>query len=67
MRQRFGEFVFDTASRELTRDGVVVPLQPKVFRLLEVLLEARPSALSKPQLHDLVWPEVHVSDASLSR
>jgi TolB-like protein/Tfp pilus assembly protein PilF len=67
MRQRFGEFVFDTGSRELIRSGVVVPLQPKVFRLLEVLLEARPSALSKPQLHDLVWPDVHVSDASLSR
>ncbi len=67
MRQRFGRFVFDTGSRELTRDGVVVSLQPKAYRLLEVLLEARPSALSKPQLHDLVWPDVHVSDASLSR
>jgi TolB-like protein/Tfp pilus assembly protein PilF len=67
MRQRFGEFVFDTGSRELIRSGVVVPLQPKAFRLLEVLLDARPSALSKTQLHDLVWPDIHVSDGSLSR
>lgn len=67
MRQRFGQFVFDTGSRELTRDGAAVPLQAKAFRLLEVLLEARPSALSKPQLHDLIWPDVHVSEASLSR
>jgi TolB-like protein/pimeloyl-ACP methyl ester carboxylesterase/tetratricopeptide (TPR) repeat protein len=67
MRQRFGRLVFDTGSRELTRDGVVVPLPPKAFRLLEVLLEARPSALSKTQIHDLVWPDVHVSEASLSR
>ena len=44
-----------------------MPLQPKAFRLLEVLLETRPSALSKTQLHDLIWPDVHVADASLSR
>lgn len=67
MRLRFGQFVFDTGSRELTRDGGIVPLQPKAFRLLEVLLDARPRALSKQQLHDLVWPDVHVTDASLTR
>jgi adenylate cyclase len=67
MRYRFGQFVFDTGRRELTRAGAVVSLQPKAFRLLEVLLEAGPCALSKQQLHDRIWPDIHVSDASLTR
>ena len=67
MHVRFGDFLLDTATRELLRRGAVVPLPPKTFRLLEVLLEARPRALSKQELHALVWPDVYVSDASLTR
>ncbi len=67
MRYSFAEFVFDTASRELTRDGARVPLTPRPFRLLEALLAARPRALSKQELHELVWPGLYVSDASLTR
>ncbi len=67
MRVRFGDFCFDTATRELQRRGAVVPLPPKTFRLLEVLLEARPRALSKDELHALVWSGVYVSEASLTR
>ena len=44
-----------------------MPLPPKVFRLLEVLLENRPRALSKQELHDLIWPRTYVSDSSLAR
>ncbi len=66
MRYRFADFVLDTSTRELLRDGRPVPLSPKAFRLLEVLLEARPNALPKERLHDLVWGEVHVCDESLA-
>ncbi len=67
MRVRFGDFSFDTATRQLQRRGAVVPLPPKTFRLLEVLLEAQPRALSKDELHALVWSGVYVSEASLTR
>ena len=41
-------------------------LAPKAWRLLEVLLEARPKAVSKAVLHEEVWPDVIVSEATLS-
>ena len=42
-----------------------MPLSPKAFRLLEILLDRRPEALSKSELLDCLWPETSVSDASL--
>jgi len=44
-----------------------VHVQPKVFRLLELLLEARPKALSKDALQDAIWPKTFVSERSLAR
>src|SRR3970282_731628 len=66
MRARFGECTLDTSTRELLRDGTAVHLTGKAFRLLEVLIEHRPTALSKDQLQDLVWPGVFVSEANLT-
>jgi hypothetical protein len=37
-----------------------------MFRLLEVLLESRPRAISKSELHDRIWPRTFVSEAALS-
>jgi hypothetical protein len=42
-----------------------MPLSPKAFRLLEILLDRRPEALSKSELLDCLWPETSVSDAGL--
>lgn len=67
MRVRFGEFLFDTGTRELRRRGIPVPLPPKTFRFLEVLLERRPDAVSKSALLDLVWPDTFVTESSLAR
>jgi DNA-binding winged helix-turn-helix (wHTH) protein len=67
MRLRFDEFVFDTGTRELRRGAEAVPLPPKTFRFLEVLLERRPEAVSKAALMDLVWPDTFVSESSLAR
>jgi DNA-binding winged helix-turn-helix (wHTH) protein len=66
MRLRFGECILDTDSRELWRGEEPVHLVPKAFRLLEVLLDARPRVLSKSDLLGLVWPEAFVSEANLS-
>lgn len=67
MRLRFGDFVFDSRTRELRRGETAVPLGPTTLRFLEVLLERRPEALSKSQIMELVWPDTFVTEASLAR
>ena len=66
MRLRFGEFTFDTESRELRQGDVERHLSPKAFELLRLLVESRPRALSKAELHDRLWPSTFVSEASLT-
>ena len=63
---RFGDFVFDEDTRELTRGGEEVPLSPKAFELLRHLLRQRPRVLSKDELNALIWPDTHVTAASLA-
>src|SRR5262245_66661937 len=67
MRFLFGDCVFDLDTRELTRGGKPVHIEPKAYRLLELLLTARPKALSKDELQDQLWPKTFVSERSLAR
>jgi DNA-binding winged helix-turn-helix (wHTH) protein len=64
----FGAFTLDSESRELLcgPDCQAVHLSPKAFELLQVLTEARTRALSKRELHERLWPETFVSEATLS-
>jgi len=41
-------------------------LSPKGFELLRLLLDNRPRALSKAELHERLWPSTFVSEATLS-
>lgn len=66
-RLRFGDCLFDSETREVTRDGHPCAVSPKVFRLLEVLLQERPRVVPKAELDELLWPETYVSDSSLAR
>ena len=66
MQLRFGEFVLDTDTRELLRDAHPVHLTPKAFQLLQLLVEARPRALSKADLTERLWPDTFVVEANLS-
>ena len=66
MRLGFGHIIFDSDTRELLRRGQSVALSPKAFQLLEILIESRPKALSKSQLHDRLWPNTFVVEANLS-
>ncbi len=63
---RFGAFELDLGQHLLLRDGTPVHLSPKAFRLLEILIENRPNALSKQDIHDRVWPQTFVSEATLA-
>jgi DNA-binding winged helix-turn-helix (wHTH) protein len=64
---RFGRFAFDEESRELRAGGRLVPLSPKAFELLALLLRERPRAISKAELRDRLWPDVIVGETSLPR
>lgn len=66
MRLSFGAFSLDTESRQLFEDGIERHLSPKAFRLLLLLLESRPKAISKGQLHAQLWPDTFVSDATVT-
>jgi len=65
MRVRFADCRFDSAARTLTRNGDAATLTPKAFALLEALLAAHPSAVSKDDLYALLWPDVIVEPGNL--
>lgn len=63
---RFGAFTFDAGTRQLLKGGTAVHLSPKAFELLHILLDARPTALSKAELQTRLWPDSFVTEANLS-
>jgi len=65
MPLRFGNFTFDARARELRREGAVVALSPKAFRLLELLVEARPNPVTRETLYQRLWPDVVVEPGNL--
>jgi len=66
MGVRFGECVLDSDSRQLSVGGKAVHLSPKAFQFLELLLECRPKALSKSEIHERLWPGTFVSEGTLT-
>jgi len=62
----FGEYALDEARRELLLRGAPVHLTPKAYELLRLLLERRPAAVSKAEIHDRIWPGTFVSDVNLA-
>ncbi len=55
------------ARRVLAGNGRVVPLIPRYFDLLVLLVEQRDRAVSKQQIFDRVWTDVVVSDSALTQ
>lgn len=66
MTTQFGEYAVDDARRELLCRGAPVHLTPKAYQLLCLLLERRPAAVSKTEIHDRLWPGTFVSDVNLA-
>ena len=61
----FGDFVLDPNARELRRRGTPVPLSPKAYQLLDVLVASRPKALSKSALQEHLWPDTFVVEKNV--
>ena len=63
----FGSFRLDPAEHILLRDGQIVPLTPKVFETLLVLVENNGHLVDKDELMQKVWSDSFVEEASLAK
>jgi DNA-binding winged helix-turn-helix (wHTH) protein len=62
---RFNDVRVDIGSRQVFRGTEPVHLTKKAFDLLAFLIERRPEAVSKEEIHRHLWPDTFVSEASL--
>ena len=67
MRLKFGDWVLDLSARRLERGHEECPLEPKMYDLLEVLINRRPAVVTNNELDELLWPNVYVARTSLTR
>jgi TolB-like protein len=63
---RFEDCALDANRRELRRAGVLCPVEPQVFDLLEYLIRNRERVVSKDDVFKAVWHGRVVSEATLS-
>ncbi len=63
----FGPFRLDPLERVLLRDGQPVPLTPKAFETLLVLVERSGHVVEKGDLMQRVWPDTFVEEGGLAR
>ena len=66
-RYKIGEFTLDVSRGCLRRDGIDVPLRPKSFALLEYLITHAGRLVTKDELLSKIWPNVIVTEDSLTR
>ncbi|MEQ1684389.1 MAG: winged helix-turn-helix domain-containing protein [Burkholderiaceae bacterium] len=64
---RFEGFTLDAGRRELRRGAATVDLRPKCLDVLTCLLRRAGQVVTKNELMEQVWPDVVVTDESLTR
>ena len=67
IRYRFGPFVLDPAIRQLARETTPIPLPPKAFDILVLLVRTRERVISKQELLDAIWPDTAVIENTLTQ
>jgi Tol biopolymer transport system component/DNA-binding winged helix-turn-helix (wHTH) protein len=63
----FGPFRLDISERILLREGQLVPLPPKAFETLIVLVESGGRIIGKEELLSKIWPDTFVEEVSLAK
>lgn len=63
---KFGSFSFNEAEQQLLRNGEPIPLPPKAFDVLLVLIQNRGCLVTKEKLLEDVWPDAFVEEANLT-
>jgi len=64
---RFAGFELEPGERRLCRDGRLVPLTPKVFELLVLMVESAGRVLGKDDLMAALWPGRFVMESNLTK
>lgn len=62
----FGPFRLNLSEGRLYRGGEVVPLTPKVFKILVTLIEENGRLVEKGRLMTIVWPDTYVEESNLT-
>src|SRR5881628_3111645 len=63
---RFGEFTVDGDQKVLLRNDSPLPLAPKVFDTLLILLDNRGRIVAKEELMNRLWPDSFVEESNLT-
>src|SRR6266513_910566 len=63
----FGPFCLDATERLLLREKHHIPLTPKAFETLLVLVEHGGHVIDKDQLMKKVWPDTYVEEVNLAK
>src|SRR5688572_10167595 len=63
----FGPFRLEPAKRRLLRDGEPLPLTPKAFDTLLLLVQNRELVMEKEEVLRLVWPDAVVEESNLAQ
>src|SRR5579875_650552 len=64
---RFGPFRVDPDKELLLRDDEAIPLAPKAFQVLLVLVRHSKQVVTKDDLMKIIWPDTFVEEANLTR
>src|SRR6516225_3357849 len=62
----FGDFRLDVAEARLTRRGQAIPLSPKAFSMLVLLVERAGELVDKEEILRVLWPDSVVEEANLT-
>jgi len=66
MRYRFNDYLLDTESLELSRNGAILHAEPQVIELLVLLVEHSGQLVTRNEINRTVWRGRIVSEAALS-
>ena len=66
MRLLIDDLTLDLGARRLLRGRDEIHLSPKAYELFRILIDRRPQALSKHELHEQLWPATYVSETNLA-
>ncbi len=63
---RFGRFQMNVGEGFLLREGEIVPLTPKIFEMLLLLVQNNGRMLSKDEIMETVWADSFVEETNLT-
>lgn len=66
MQLRFADYTIDLDRLELRKGAVHIPMEQKNFDLLVLLAENGSRVVTKDEIFAAIWPNVYVTEASLS-